>query len=103
MPSGFSQSTALPASTAVSTSERWHELGVVTRTASTSGDLQSSATELKARGMLYSLADSFACLMSRRESAVTRQFFDQEKPGIKRLTACIRTPRCRIGPCLSEP
>src|SRR5438874_558420 len=92
MPMGFSSRTGLPLRRAKSTSLRWQALGVVTKTASTSLDLQSSSGESKARGISYCRAEARACSRLRRLSALTVQFFDWAKPGISRLTACNPKP-----------
>src|SRR5713226_5090621 len=92
MPIGFSQSTGLPAATAVRTSCRWHAFGVVTSTASTSGQRQSSSVEAKTCGMPYCAAASRALLASRRDRATTLQFRASAKPGISRRTACKPKP-----------
>ncbi len=77
---------------ASNTSCKCRELGVVTSTASTSAERQRSSVESNARGILYCRADSWALCRSRRESAVTRQFFASEKPGMSRRTACNPKP-----------
>src|SRR5260370_4498245 len=92
MPIGFSQSTGLPAATAVRTSCRWQALGVVTSTASTSGQRLSSSVEAKTCGMPYCAAASRALLESRRDSATTLQARARAKPGIRRRTACKPKP-----------
>src|ERR1700732_3701588 len=72
MPIGFSQSTGLPVSIASRTFFRCEQLGVATKTASTSGERQRAAAESKAWGILYSAAEVSACFKSRRNNAVTR-------------------------------
>ena len=44
--------------------------------------------------MLYSAAEACACLMSRRDNAVTRLLVRNAKPGINRRTAC--DPKSRM-------
>src|SRR6266851_1500725 len=92
MPMGFSQSTGLPAATAVRTSCRWQALGVVTSTASTSGQRLSSPVDANTCGMPYCAAASRALLESRRDSATTLQSRARAKPGIRRRTACKPKP-----------
>src|SRR6266852_4033048 len=77
---------------ASNTSCKCRELGVVTSTASTPAERQRSSVESNARGILYCRADSWALCRSRRESALTRQFFASEKPGMSRRTACNPKP-----------
>src|SRR5271157_1770315 len=89
---GFSQSTGLPARTAARTSEQWHTSGVVTSTASTSGQRQSSSVEPNTCGMEYCSAASRAFCGSRRDSATTLQFWASLNPGIKRRAACNPKP-----------
>jgi hypothetical protein len=89
---GFSQSTGLPARIAVSTSEQWHTSGEVTNTASTSGQRQSSSVEPNTWGMEYCRAASCAFRGSRRDRAVTVQFWASLNPGISRRTACNPNP-----------
>src|SRR5882724_443862 len=84
MAMGFSQSTGLPWDSAVSVSCRCRASGEVTRTASTSGEAQRSATESKANGILYRAAEERAFSRFRRCSAVTLHCFARAKPGIKR-------------------
>jgi hypothetical protein len=84
---GFSHSTGFPHSIAVSTSRKWQELGVATKTASTAGDRHKSIADENAFGMLCSRADSLALHISLRDSAVTRQFLDNSNPGISRFAA----------------
>src|ERR1035438_746457 len=92
MPIGFSQRTGLPAARAVSTSCRWQTFGVVTRTASTSGQRLSSSVEEKTCGIPNCSALARAWWESRRERATTLQFCARAKPGINRLTACNPNP-----------
>jgi hypothetical protein len=62
------------------------------KTAFTCEERHSCSAESKANGMLYWRADSCAWRKSRRESAVTRQFLADAKPGIRRFTACNPKP-----------
>jgi len=54
----FSTSTGLPHFTASRTSARWHEFGVVTKTASTSSERHIASAESNASGILNFPADS---------------------------------------------